>query len=56
VKFAAFWKFISTISKFEYQMTKTFLALTQYLFETSKDILCFGFGVLGFVSDFVLRV
>jgi len=33
-----------TISKSEYQMTKTFPALLQYLFETFEDILCFEFG------------
>jgi hypothetical protein len=34
-----------TISKSEYQMTKTFPALLQYLFETLEDILCFEFGI-----------
>jgi len=34
-----------TISKSEYKMTKTFLALVQYLFEASEDIHYFGFGI-----------
>jgi len=34
-----------TISKSEYQMTKTFPELMQYLFQTFQDILCFEFRI-----------
>jgi hypothetical protein len=50
-----------TISKFEYQMTKTLprsSVVTQYLSRASKIsfVLNLGFGTFVFVSNFVLRV